>query len=505
MRTPITPQSSFYGVYQGEVTHVRYHKGVIFVRVKLAAGSQIDDGAKYDWVTSWARVVSPMVGAISEGEGRYGAWFSPKKGDIAVIAFEQGMQSQPVCLGFCARIADTPPEFENDDYLDKEAPSEGNPDDREDPPTTHPEINMAQMLKTLALYLLLHQKTNHLVIDAAKMDGEPDPRIELGEGATANGYNVALGSYFVEQFLKHTHDDKAIDADSVDSTDAEDYLSEFVFINKEPRDVDKPGTSTEGRNSQSLGGIISSIADFAKDFCKFITKADEFMDDPVGTLTTGITDGLAAAAGDMPDIDVDDVVNEASDFVTNLGTSITTEGKATLKGWAGVDGALGALLTGGQTDAMQAQVDGLDLSGLADFVNNGGEKLMDMAADAGLTEALNALDSDILGSALDAGIALVSDTAADVIGESINGLIPDVPFVESALDIASGLCQANLAQTVSGLFSFAVDGINTLTGGALTPFTDAIKTIGGGLIEGLFNGEGLPSGKEMIDMVRAGD
>jgi len=489
------------GVYQGEVVRVRYHKGVPFVKVKLGSGSRVEGPIKFDWVTPWARIVSPMLGALSDGEGRYGAWFSPKKGDIAVVAFEQGLQSHPVCLGFCARIADMPPEFDNDDYLDK---TDEMPDDREDPEDEHPQINMAQMLKTLSLYILLHQKTNHLVLDAAEMDGQEDPRIEFGEGASADGWEVALGRRFVQQFLKHEHSGTGKPT-NLDYEDLEDYISEFVFINKEPREVDKPGTSTEGRSAVSLKEITNSIVEFADKFCKFITKADDFMEDPVGTLTDGIEQGLTDAVGDMPEISVSDVVNEVSDFISNLCSNITSKGKDKLNEWAGVDGALGALLSGDETDALQTQIGGLDLSGVVEFTNDGANKLMSMADSAGISDTLDALGSDVLGEALDVGLGAVRDVATDTVGTAVNNLIPDIPFVESALDIASGICEGNLAKTVGGLFSGAVDAINTMTGGLLTPFTDAIKTIGGGLIEGLFSGEGLPSGKELVDMFRAGD
>lgn len=499
LRSQVPQEPKLPGVYQGEVVSTRYHKGVPFVKVKLSAGSMRSDGKIYDWVTSWARIVSPMVGAIGDDAGKYGAWFSPKVGDVAVIAFEQGYKSTPICLGFCSRLGDMPTEFDNDDYTDK---------DREKEDREKEEINQAQMLKTLSLYFLMHQKTNHMVLDAAKIGGEPEPRIEIGENASEIGWEIALGRRLVEQFLKHTHpenNDETSAPGNLDYEEAEDYLSEFAFINKEPREDGKTTSASQDRKAISLEGILSALADFAESMCKAVTKADEFMANPVGSITTGITDGLAAAAGDLvPDFDVAEAINSSTEFLTNLGSNIETGAKGALSAWAGEGGELGNLIGGDASAALQTQIGGLNLSGVAAMVNDGANKLLEMGAAAGITETLTGLGTDILGGALDAAIGSVAQIASDTIGGAINNLIPDIPFVESALDLAAGICSGNPGQILSGIFGGIVDGINTMTGGVLTPFTNGIKAVGGGLLEGLFSKEGLPSGKELLDLALGG-
>jgi len=489
------------GLYQGKILIVRHHKGVVLIKADISSlRSVLPNGTESPWITPWAVVTTIGSGAIKDNDGRYGSYMTPRVGDNCIIGFEAGKQGLPYCIGLLPHDGDLPTEYDNDDYTNK---------DREKQIRQTPEgggseatVNPAYINKMLLQYFLMHSKTNHMVLDVAKADGQPEPRLEIGEDATNIGSEMALGRYFAEQFLKHSHTGDTGDITDIDSEEIKDYISEWAFVTKEPREDGVPGSeTTPSENSATVESIFNSVITFGQNMCEGIVKVDTFLDDPIGSITDGVTDGLAAAVGDMlPSVDPTDVINEATTMLTSLGDNIETDTKSQLSDWAGVAGSLGGQLTGDQSAAMQTQIDGLDLSGLANFVNDGANKLLEMGDAAGITDTLTGLGSELLGPILDDGIAFVADKAGSLIGDTLGTLIPDVPFVDSALDLAAGLCSGNPGMVMSGLFGGLVDGLNVITGGVLTPFTDGIKAVGGGLLSGLFSKEGLPSGKELLDL-----
>jgi len=131
-----------YGLYQGEVLRVRYHKGAAFIKAKIFCLSMMDaDKKEYPWVTAWAPIAFSGAGAVAEGQNTYGVWFAPQVGDNVLIGFEQGLMGNPYCIGYFPHFQDMPTEFDNDDYLDKTREEE----DRERPAEDYPEINDAYL------------------------------------------------------------------------------------------------------------------------------------------------------------------------------------------------------------------------------------------------------------------------------------------------------------------------------------------------------------------------
>ncbi len=499
------PENGMSGVYVGEVVRVRYNKGVPFIQAKVLAHSYEIEGTQYNQYTPWAPVCLPFAGANAEGMSQYGAWFSPRVGDRCVLAFERDLPGRPMCIGFLPQVQDMPVEFDNDDYTAKEREAEDRqeqPDDKIDKT-----VNLAMALRTPLLYILLHQLTNHLVLDAAKGDDAPEPRLEIGENATEVGFEISLGRRFVEQFLQHTHDcncGESSEPTNIDYEEVEDYISEWAFITQKPREDGK--TSPKVYDAVELEDMAADIAGFALDICKGITTANDFLDDPVGTLTDGIDTALDNAVAKLPDLDIEQVKKDANDFINNLGDEVADAGKGALSDWAGAEGALGGLIPGDASSALQGAIGNLDLGGVAGFAKDAFGSLMDMADSAGVTDAINNLSDKALGKALDKGVDQVKKVVNDTVTDAVTGVIGDagldIPFVSGALDVAAGICGGNLADTVTGLFDMAVDGINTLTGGALTPFTAGIKTVGAGLIDGAFQ-QASEDGQSQVENGRA--
>ena len=496
-------EDAMYGVYQGRVERVRYKRGAVFVQAKLYGLSTSDkDTGEHPWFTPLALVT--MNGTGSVGDSVYGEWHNPKVGDNALIVFEQGNPGLPYCIGFLPHFNDMPTEFDNDDYLNKEREAE----DRREPTNEDipKSINNARMVKTILQYLLLHDKTNHLVLDAKNADDMPAAKLELGEAAE---FAIALGDRLVENFLKHKHKG-AGKITNLDSDEAEYYLSTLSFTRKDPREdgADSGENAQTEKAGSEIGDMaasfIDTIKDFAEGFCKFATTADDFVNDPVGTVVDGIADAAEEYAGTLvPEIDVETAKDEAVAWIGDLGNQV---GKATtdaLTDWTG-DGALGALLSteDGQalSDTISVAASSATDSGAAiasGFVNDAFDTLTEWADGAGIADAIDDLASDVLGGAIDAGIEVVKGAADEVIGSAVSDVVDSVPGVKSALDIAAGICNSDPSTVIKGVFGFLVDAANVVTAGLLTPYVAKIKTVGAGLIDGAFSNE-ADAGEEQV-------
>ena len=488
-------EEAMYGVYQGRVEVVRYKRGAAFVQAKLyGLTTSGKDGEEHPWYTQFALVA--MNGTGSVGDSVYGEWHNPKVGDNALIVFEQGNPGLPYCIGFLPHFDDMPTEFDNDDYTDKTREAE----DRREPTNEDipKSINNARMIKTILQYLLLHDKTNHLVLDAKNANDMAAAKLELGEAAE---FALALGDRLVENFLKHKHK-RAGKITNIDSKESEYYLSTLSFTRKDPRedgaDSGENAQTEKGgsENPDLVASITETIKDFAEKFCKVATTANDFIDDPVGTVVDGLTDAAEEYAGTLiPEVDLEAAKEDAAAWLGDLGEKVGSAATDALTDWAG-DGALGAALG---TDAGQAMSNAIGSAAEAagdagaaaasSFANNAFDTAMGWAGDAGITDAMNDLGADVLGSALDVGIDAVKDAANDVIGTAVSDVIDSVPGVTAALDIVAGICEGNPASIVKGIFGFLVDAANVATAGLLTPYVSKIKTVGAGLVDGAFNND----------------
>lgn len=250
-------QDRMYGVWQGRIEVVRYKKGMMFVQAKIYGLTKTDkDHNEHPWYTMFAPVALNGVGSVEKS--LYGAWHNPKVGDNALFIFEQGNPSQPYCIGFLPHFDDMPTEFDNDDYTKKKREHEDRrepvDDDIKDP------INNARMVKTILQYLLLHDKTNHLVLDAKNADDMPKAKIELGEAAE---FALALGDRLVKNFLKHKHK-RAGKITNIDSDEDEYYLSTLSFTRKDPRE---DGASSKENTQTEKGGAETAEMAQENDTC----------------------------------------------------------------------------------------------------------------------------------------------------------------------------------------------------------------------------------------------
>lgn len=82
-----------YGVVYGVVTDNKHPEGDYRVKVKLPWIRSTDAGDDEDYISSWARIISPMA---SSG---YGFYNLPEVGDEVVLSFVHGDIRQPVVLG----------------------------------------------------------------------------------------------------------------------------------------------------------------------------------------------------------------------------------------------------------------------------------------------------------------------------------------------------------------------------------------------------------------------
>jgi len=482
------PGFRLFGVHTGEVLRVRYNKGRVFVKAKiLALGSVDKNGSEHPYVTPWAPVAFPGAGKTL---GDYGVMFAPSKGDVCLIVFERGFPHLPYCIGFLPRIDETPPEFYNDDYTDKELEGAGDAKDRERPAEKYPEVNDAWIAKIAQqLYILLHGKTGHVVIDAPD-SGDNDPKIELGEKAS---YRVVLET-LAKDFFKHTHPGTG-EPDNLSVDDWEDYVSKLTYTRKDPRSIEQGGSDEKKQEHPvSTEEATNNIGSFAKNVCKAITTADDFINDPVGSVIDGLEGAVSEYAGTMPKVDLESAKDSAVDAINKIGAEVGKQCTKGILGWIG--DTLGPLIGNDASDAIsntvQSAVDSATDHGVglaAKFVNDGYNTLKGWADDAGVTDALDSLDSDVLGAALDEGVSKVKDIANEAIGGVVSDVVNSVPGLKSGLDIAKGICSGNLAETAKGLFGMLIDGLNTATGGALTPFADGIKSVGAGLIDGAFQND----------------
>ena len=508
-------QDRMYGLYKGVVTAVRYHKGMHFVQCKLLGWTVPDpDLVEHPWYTVWAPVICPGVGALLPGQDRYGFWRAPHVEDVAMIAFEEGHQGHPHCVGFLPHEDDMPPEFDNDDYRVKEREHQ----DRQNPTTeAAPDpVNEAAMLATVLSYILLHDKTGRLVLSVCK-----DGHIELGEGPSLEpaglggcgeddsgyekdgnkGMRLCL-EILARDFFCHTHPSTAR-PNNLSVDEWEEYISLYSWAyHANPSEVES--NLSEPSEPFDLAQFTSELSNLAGKLCDMVTQADSFLEDPVGSVTEGIGSALDNYTGtSLQGVDLNAVKEDVNGFLDDLGGKITAAGKGALTDSLDAAGPLGGLLGSDAAGAIAGQVGGLDLGGVTSLAKNAFGKVTELANSAGVGAVLDNLPSEALGGALDGLASNVKGKVGDLVGEAVGGLGLDMPLVDGALDLASGLCSGNMADTIGGLFSLAVDGLNTLSGGLLTPFTGTIKTVGANLINGAFQGGDDPSNVELIDQARA--
>lgn len=86
--------------------HERNYTGVMIGTVKDVGRGEVK--VEYTWMggqseTHWAPVVAPMAGK------NCGAFFMPQKGDVVIVAFNQGNKNHPYILGYTWNEQDPAP------------------------------------------------------------------------------------------------------------------------------------------------------------------------------------------------------------------------------------------------------------------------------------------------------------------------------------------------------------------------------------------------------------
>jgi len=329
-----------------------------------------------------------------------------------------------------------------------------------------------------------------VVIESPETGDGLDPKVELGEDAE---WRICMEN-LAEDFYNHTHPNTA-EPNNLSVEEWEEYVSKLSHTREYPKPLET-SAKEKPENKIDMDEVKQTIKDFAEGLCKAITTADNFIDDPVGTLTDGLTDAVSEYAGSIiPEVDLESAKDEVNSWLGDLGNKVGAAVTNTLKDWAG-DGALGELLStadgqaisGAISDAAAAGANnGVDVA--AGFVDGAFDTLMGWADDAGITDTINNLGAEALGSALDVGLDAVKDVANDVIGGVVGEVVENVPGLKSGLDLAAGICEGNLATVAKGFWGLLVDTANVMVGGALTPFTDTLKTGGAALLDSVFQNE----------------
>ena len=313
-----------------------------------------------------------------------------------------------------------------------------------------------------------------------------------------------------KDFYYHTHPGTDVpDNLSVDSW--EDYVSKLAYARKKPRSTSLDGTgsgkdeSSSTSSSSSAQSIVNSIKSFAKSACNAITKADDFINDPVGSVTKGLGDALSDYKGTIPKTDLTSVHDNAIDAINKVAKNVGPQLVKGITDWIGnalspLIGKDSANTLSNTVSSMAASASDKGVSMASQFVNKAYDTTKGWADKAGVS--LDSLSSDALGKALDQGIGQVKNIANKAIGSAVGTVINQVPGLKSGLDTAKAICQMNPAGVLKGLFNMAVDGLNSMTGGLLTPISDGIKGLGAGLIGSVFNND-AKDGKTQVEEGRS--
>lgn len=215
---------------------------------------------------------------------------------------------------------------------------------------------------------------------------------------------------------------------------------------------------------------------------------------PEEQAVAGLIDAAGDPAGEL-------VAQLTAEYFAGLEEELTQQLVTGMIQWAD---AFMSDLSEEDLDVLKGVIGEENIAGFTSFLKEGWETLKGWAEDGEIT--LDEIGADALGAAIDAGVQKIKESANEVILDSVaeialrEGL--DLPLIQSTLDFLAGICEGDLEQTLSAIWSGVVDLAVIATGGQLAPIAGLLEVAGAELIAGAFANESSIAGSEQVESDR---